>query len=80
MSHHVVVRVPDGREAVADYRLPIVKVMRRINRRIGTDAKNGPADLRDKQRVTEWLDTSPEQACTMEDIARNTCRHGADGW
>lgn len=40
MSYHVAVRLPDGREALADYRQPIVEVMRRVHKRIMDDPLN----------------------------------------
>jgi hypothetical protein len=72
VSHHVSVRLPDGREATADYRQPVVNVMRRhlqrvmddAERKAGAPAKVGsPDDLADMALLAEWLDVTPELAC-----------------
>ena len=62
MSHHVAVRLPDGREAMADYRQPIVHVMQRHNKRLMTDPQNktgkgvgSQADLDDFAIIAEWF-------------------------
>lgn len=76
------IRLPDGRDAVADYRLPIVKVMRRVNQRIMLDHGNrtgrGPGsarDLADKTEVAQWLSSHPEQACSDASV-RAGCHSG----
>jgi hypothetical protein len=71
MSCHVVVRLPDGRDACADYRQPIVWIMRRVLVRINVPPTNpdrqtgGPDDLADKALIAEWLDCCPELACEV---------------
>jgi hypothetical protein len=70
VSYHVAVGLPDGRDAVADYRQPVTHVMHRINRQLAQGKPPKPDDL---ALVAEWLDHCPEQACSMALIA-------ADGW
>jgi hypothetical protein len=71
MSHHVAVRLPDGRDACADYRQPIVWIMRRCLVRVAhppkdeTKREGGPGDLADKALIAEWLDRCPELACEI---------------
>lgn len=72
MSHHVVIRLPDGRDAVADYRQPITHVMHRIHNATLDGREHDPADY---ALIGEWLDLCPEQACTMESIRSDTCAH-----
>jgi hypothetical protein len=65
MSHHVAIGLPDGRTAMADYRHPIVNVMRRVNKRIMTDrATAAAASAADFEVVARWLDTHPDEACS----------------
>ena len=70
MSHHVMVRLPDGRIACADYRQPIVVVMRKINRQRSQCRPVGSALL---DEVAAWLDEHPEQAC--DPAALVPCKH-----
>jgi len=62
----VIVALPDGRAAMADYRHPIVHVMRRVNKRLMTmpraDAQAASAD--DYAVLGRWLDAHPEEACS----------------
>ena len=64
MPHHVAVWVPARGESVyADYRQPIVSVMRRClaARMDGKDP--APADL---ELIAEWAELRPEEACTAQ--------------
>lgn len=87
MSHHVAVRLPDGRQAVADYRQPITHVMQRIHHRSVSDPLNrrghgtgSPDDLADYALIAEWLDHCPEQQCPPESVMSPRgdadCTHG----
>jgi hypothetical protein len=60
MPHHVLVRLPDGRDACADYRQPVVTVMRRI---LAACSAGQLGDNADYALVAEWLDYCPGQAC-----------------
>ena len=53
MPHHVMVALPGDRLACADYREPVVKIMRRINR---ATAEGDPPAQRDLDEVSAWLD------------------------
>lgn len=65
MSHHVAITLPDGRLAMADYRQPIVTVMRRINDRLMTNRTTADAlSAADYATLGRWLDTHPGQACS----------------
>lgn len=65
MSHHVSVRLPDGRDAMADYRQPVARVMQRVLSRVITPAPgSGKADAADLAIISTWLDEHPEQACS----------------
>lgn len=59
MSHHVAVRLPDGRHAVAGHTDPVAADMRRINREIAL-GKTPPPGL--YAPVTAWLDGHREQS------------------
>jgi len=70
MSHHVHVQLLDGRTLMADYRQPVVHVMRRHLQRVQHDYESsGPrqvgcqADLDDMALLAEFLDVTPELAC-----------------
>jgi hypothetical protein len=73
VSHHVSVVLPDGRLASADYRQPIVHVMRRINAALATMTRCPSAD--DLAMVARWLDANPDQACTWDQMVHDTCTH-----
>ena len=70
MSHHVAVTLPDGRDAVADYRQPIVHVMRRVHDATSNGQPQNPADL---AVIADWLDRFPEQACDMAEVYADAC-------
>ena len=72
MSHHVQVRLPDGRDAIADYRQPIAGVMKRI---IACYREGQDGDPGDYAIVAGWLDEHPEQACTAGQVRLDTCTH-----
>jgi hypothetical protein len=57
---------PDGREVIADYRQPVVHVIRRAT------SRNDPADW---VTLGRWLDSHAKQACTSEQIRDDTCTH-----
>ena len=64
MSHVVAVRLPDGRRAVADYRDPIVTVMRRVNKRLMAGQRGTDEDYR---LIGAWLDrTAPLAGVQLE--------------
>ena len=66
MSHVVAVRLPDGRHAVADYTDPIVKAMRRVNRRLGEGTTGADEDYR---LIGAWLDRTAPLAGTQLELA-----------
>ena len=75
MSHHVLVGLPDdlgGQTACADYRQPIVHVMRRINQQL---ANGKPGRREDYELIREWLEFCPEQACSPRPPF-DSCTHG----
>jgi hypothetical protein len=65
-SHHPVIHLPDGRVAMADYRQPVVHVMRRVNNRIASMSRVQAAaeSADDHATLGRWLDAHPEQACS----------------
>lgn len=71
MPHHVSVRVPDGRDACADWRDPIVKAMRRINKAL-SEFREPPADA--LAEVTRWLDANSERSAACI-AAGYSCTH-----
>ncbi len=76
MPLHVVVRLPDGREATADYRDPIAPAMRRYLRATSVDHK--PPDPRDVAAVSAWLDRHAAQSSACDEFIRLrtlTCGH-----
>jgi len=54
MPWHVVISLPDGRTAVADYRDPIAKTMHKICAALSEGKPAGPALY---TTVAQWLDT-----------------------
>ena len=77
MSHHVAVMLPDGRNAVANYDDPIVKVMRRIHMD-SIDPKKTVKD-EDNQAVSEWLEANSAQSAlcreTVFRLSFRQCNH-----
>lgn len=64
MSHHVRVRLPDGRLACADYReRAVVAEMRRVNAALAVGAAP-PGEA--YQAVAGWLDRHREQSAACE--------------
>ena len=59
MPWHVAVRLPDGREAVADYRDPVVPAMRKINQALSRCLRPDPGLY---GPIAAWLDTHREQS------------------
>jgi hypothetical protein len=56
---HVVIALPDGRTACADYREPIAGVMRRVNEAIMRGSPGTLAgDPADYALITRWLDAN----------------------
>lgn len=53
MPWHVVIRLPDGRVACADYRDPVARPMHKINEALG---RFGPVRPELYAAVAEWLD------------------------
>lgn len=74
MPYHVVIVLPDGRTAVADFRDPIAGVMQRIHRR---QLAGVPGRSEDYVRVTAWLDTHAEQSerCRAGLAPGKACEH-----
>jgi len=56
---HVVIRLPDGRVACADYREPIVGPMRKINKALSEGKQPDGALF---EPVSAWLDGHVEQS------------------
>jgi hypothetical protein len=75
VSHHVIVGLPDGRAAIADYRQPVVHVMQRVHARIPDAHPDVAAQQADLALIADWLDRHPEQACTREQFRDGTCTH-----
>ena len=77
MPHHVHVRLPDDRDAVANYDDPIIKVMRRIHMD-SIDPKKTVKD-EDNQAVSEWLDANSAQSALCYETVFQTsfrrCKH-----
>lgn len=71
MSHHVGVELPDGRMALADHELPVVKPMQRILLALAESAPPAESDWR---LVAAWLDDHPEQNCTFASIRKGCHR------
>jgi hypothetical protein len=59
MPHHVVIRLPDGRIACADYRQPVVRSMRKINDAISRCKLPDPALY---EPISAWLDQHLDQS------------------
>lgn len=59
MPYHVVIRLPDGRFACADYRDPVARHMHKINGALSQGKPGRPA-LYDA--VAAWLDAHREQS------------------
>jgi hypothetical protein len=86
VSHHVAVALPGGGRAVADYRQPIVLVMRKVNGLIaehsadklirGTAPVAAVAAYRTGLAVVAaWLEHHPDQACQAWPD-ETACTHG----
>lgn len=59
MPYHVVIRLPDGRIACADYREPVASTMHQINRALSECRTPDPALY---PPVSAWLNAHPEQS------------------
>jgi hypothetical protein len=59
VPYHVIVALPDGRVACADYRAPIAKVMHRIHHAMTASRPGAAADY---AAVAAWLDAHPEES------------------
>lgn len=70
MSHHVAGARPDGTLVYADYRQPVITVMRRQNL---ASAEGRPADPADAILIAEWAAAHPEDVCK---IPFTDCKHG----
>lgn len=71
MSHHVCMSLPDGRAVIADYRQPIVHVIRRWNDRTDQRRKGlcAAEDQADAELLAEFLDCCPHLVCGPEGCA-----------
>jgi hypothetical protein len=68
-KYHHRLTLPDGREAVADYRDPITETMHAILRARAADKAPDPADV---AAMTAWLEAHLEQAALC---GRGECDH-----
>lgn len=66
MGHHVSVKLPGGRVVQADYRQPIVHVMRKILVAL-VERREPDPELYDL--VTEWATECPGQVCAPDRCA-----------
>jgi hypothetical protein len=73
MAHHVAGRLPGGGTVLADYRLPVVTVMRR---QLAAIAEGRPADPADAELIAGWAAAHPAQVC---DPDRRACTHPGAG-
>lgn len=76
MTLHLVVRLPDGRQACADYREPVAAPMRRIHRAVSEGRRPDPALF---EVVSAWLDGHREQSAVCYaglSPAALPCGHG----
>jgi len=62
VSHHVLVQLPDGRMACADYRDPVVTYMRRINSWISEGRSPQARPDWAYRSVAQWLNLNEEQS------------------
>ena len=69
MPHHVGGTCPDGTHVLADYRLPIVHVMRRQLAALSEGRYPSPADA---ELIGQWAAANPGQVCDPE---RRPCTH-----
>jgi hypothetical protein len=79
MSHHVFVELPDGRQAVADYRQPVTNIMNIVNNwlMIRQRGEEPPPKVTEAYAMLgRWRDTRPEEACTWQQVRDGTCAHG----
>lgn len=78
MSHHVIVGLPDGRSAIADYRQPVTHIMGIVNNWLMTRGRDEAPPVKVGEAYTMlgcWLDTRPDEGCTWEQIRMDTCTH-----
>lgn len=69
MPSHVIVLLPDGRVACADWEEPVTREMHRVNRAL-SEGHPGPADA--YQVIGEWLDGHEEESAKCRaGITRN---------
>ena len=59
MPWHVVIRLPDGRTACADYREPIARPMHKVNAALAESRAPAPELF---EQVAAWLDSHREQS------------------
>jgi len=64
MSHHVGYALDDGLVVYADYRLPIVRVIRKIRKALDASPPKLPDPL-DVEKVAAWARDNPHQVCRM---------------
>lgn len=77
MPLHVVVKLPDGRFAYADYREPVVPAMQRYLK--ATAIERTVPKPKDVAAIGAWLDRHVAQSAACEDFCRMralTCGHG----
>lgn len=53
MTYHVIIALPDGRSACADYREPVAKPMHKVNRLLSEGKPGTPGDY---ALIAAWLD------------------------
>jgi hypothetical protein len=62
LPHHVVIRLPDGRVACADYRDPVVAPMRRVNEALSRGERPPLRCGAEYAAVAAWLDAHAAQS------------------
>lgn len=76
MPLHVVVKLPDGRFAYADYREPVVPAMQRYLKATAIDhTAPRPGDM---AAISAWFEANAAQSAACEDFCRMralTCGH-----
>jgi hypothetical protein len=62
LTYHVCVGLPDGRRAIADYREPVVRIMRRVNDAIAIAGPGSMAGTPDDYAIiAAWVDANQAQ-------------------
>ena len=59
MPYHVIVMLPDGRVACADWEEPVTKAMHSVNRALSSGRPGSPEDY---AAIGAWLDSHEEES------------------